>query len=153
MESRDPTLAEAQGPAPQFLGWSPERRLELLTLAVGGAGALALQFWHGWTWSVGLALGAALSWLNLRWLMAGVAGLAPPGATSARAAARGALARFLGRVAVLGVALYAIFFLRWFAFPAVLAGLFAAVVAALAEGIYQLLPHRAEGNRTGTPPF
>src|SRR5438105_4791889 len=54
------------------------RRIEWLTLLLGGVGAA----WAGWRWgwrgSVGLAVGAVLSWVNFRWLKGSVQAFEPP---------------------------------------------------------------------------
>jgi hypothetical protein len=123
-----------------------ERRIELLTIAIGAAASIAAAIIWGWRAGAGVASGAGLSWINYRWLKQGVATLARlstaqsrtmAGAEKARVPARVYL-KFLGRYALLIAAAYAI--LRGFKLPAasLLAGLFAVIAAVLVELIGQL---------------
>src|SRR6266851_2168459 len=52
-----------------------EHRIEWMTLAFGLAGALFVLIRWGWRPGAGVALGAALAWLNFRWLKQGVTAL------------------------------------------------------------------------------
>ncbi len=49
-----------------------EHRIEWMTLAFGLAGAVFVLLRWGWRPGAGVALGAALAWLNFRWLKQGV---------------------------------------------------------------------------------
>ena len=49
-----------------------EHRIEWMTLAFGLAGAMFVLVRWGWRPGAGVALGAALAWLNFRWLKQGV---------------------------------------------------------------------------------
>ena len=53
-----------------------ERRIEILTVAIGATGAIACAFLWNWRAAAGVASGAVLSWINYRWLKQGVATLA-----------------------------------------------------------------------------
>lgn len=90
----------------------------------------------------GLAVGAALCWLNFRWLRRGVTvviqlGLAQSGAASVYIP-RAVYAKFFGRIVLLVAVVYVI--LAWFHLPAVavLCGLGAVVPAILLELVYEL---------------
>ncbi len=58
--------------AAEPFGTAALRRIEWLTLVLGGAGAA----WGGWRWgwrgSAAVALGAGISWINFRWLKGSV---------------------------------------------------------------------------------
>jgi small-conductance mechanosensitive channel len=119
-----------------------ERRIEYLTLGIGAIAAIAAAIICGWRAGVGVASGAALSWINYRWLKQGVATLArlstaQAGTEKARVPPSVYL-KFLGRYALLIVAAYAI--LRGFKLPAasLLAGFFAVIAAVIVELIGQL---------------
>ena len=119
-----------------------ERRIEYLTLAVGAVATIAATAIWSWRSSAAVAAGAALSWVNYRWLKQGVATLArlstaQAGSEKARVPPSVYL-KFLGRYALLIAAAYAI--LRGFKLPAagLLAGFFAVIAAVLVELIGQL---------------
>ena len=119
-----------------------ERRIEYLTIGIGASAAIAAAILWNWRVSVGVASGAALSWINYRWLKQGVAVLArlstaQAGSEKARVPASVYL-KFLGRYALLVAAAYAI--LRGFKLPAasLLAGFFAVIAAVIVELIGQL---------------
>jgi hypothetical protein len=119
-----------------------EGRIEYLTIGIGVAGALGAAVVWGARAGAGVAIGAALSWLNFRWMKQGVGALAKLSAAQEAASQvripRSAYVKFLARYALLIVVAYVI--LRGFKSMALslLAGLFAGVVAVLAEMIGQL---------------
>src|ERR1039458_6630151 len=43
-------------------------RIFRVTLAIAAAGTTAALAWRGWRVGAGFALGAAISWINFRWL-------------------------------------------------------------------------------------
>jgi hypothetical protein len=49
-----------------------ERRISWLTLLLGALVALPVGYFHGWRWGSGILIGAALAWLNFRWLKQGL---------------------------------------------------------------------------------
>jgi ATP synthase I chain len=119
-----------------------ERRIEYVTLGIGAAGAIAALFWGGILAGVGVAVGAALGWLNYRWLKQGVGALAglakaQEGARKVRVP-RSVYFKFIGRYVLLILAAYVI--LTRFHVPAVslLAGFGALVLAVLGEIVWQL---------------
>ena len=110
------------------------RRIEWLTLLLGGVGAA----WAGWRWgwrgSVGLAVGAVLSWVNFRWLKGSVqafgrAATAQAGSQHVRVPTI-AYFKFFGRFA---------FTRSWLPVIPVLAGLFASAAAVVLALVYELV--------------
>ena len=61
-------------------------RVELTTLLVGGAGTAYEFAASGWRAALAIAVGSVVSWLNYRWLRAGVLSLAQAANASAGAA-------------------------------------------------------------------
>ena len=120
-----------------------ERRVEYLTLGLGAAGTVLVAVRWGWRAAAGLALGAALSWLNYRWLRQGVGALARVAAAQADAprvrVPKRIYVKFFGRVALLLVVVYVILSGSLLPGATVLAGLFAAVAAVMIELIYRLV--------------
>jgi hypothetical protein len=117
-----------------------ERRIERLTLAVGLTGALyAAQRW-GWRAGIGVAAGAAISWLNFHWLDQGVTALLKAATHSGDSVpgSRWIYARFIGRIGLLLLALYVIFKLPFLPGRAVLAGLFSLICAVGLEVSYEV---------------
>jgi hypothetical protein len=119
-----------------------ERRIEYLTVAIGVIASIAVAIHWGAKSGAGLAVGAALSWLNYRWMKQGVNALAKlstaqAGEEKARVPAS-VYFKFIGRYALLIAAAYVI--LRGFSLPAasVLAGFFVVVAAVIVELIGQL---------------
>jgi small-conductance mechanosensitive channel len=49
-----------------------ESRISHLTLALGVAIGLAIAILYSWRWGLGILVGAALAWLNFRWLRQGL---------------------------------------------------------------------------------
>jgi len=119
-----------------------ERRIEYFTLAIGAACALGAGIVWGPKIGAGFGAGAALSWINFRWMKQGVHTLArlsaaQAGSEKARVPASVYL-KFLGRYALLAVVAYGI--LRGFRWPvkSLIAGFFTVVAAVLVEMIGQL---------------
>lgn len=120
-----------------------ERRIEALIALIGAAAAAGA--WIGWgrRAALGTAVGAALCWLNFRWLRQGAGGviklgLAQAGSENVRVP-RTTHLKFIGRLGLLVVAVYAI--LVWLRLPAVavLCGLTAVVPAILFGAGYEAL--------------
>ena len=100
---------------------------------LAAAGTLVFLFFRGWTWGAGFAIGAAVSWLNFRWLkqIADALGGKRP---------RARLAVILGlRYLLLGAGAYVIVRFTSISLPAALAGLFVAVAAVIFEIFFQLV--------------
>jgi hypothetical protein len=124
------------------------RRVEWLTLLLGGVGAV----WAGWRWgwrgALGLALGAILSWINFRWLKGGVRGLS--GAAGQPVAQTSdvptpvnvpwkALGKFFGRFVLMLGAVYVILTYSSLSVIAVFTGLFASAAAVVLGLVYELV--------------
>lgn len=119
-----------------------ERRIEYLTLGLGGVGSVATGILWGIRPGGGVAAGVVLSWINFRWLKQGVGALAQltsqeEGAEKVRVPKRVYL-KFIARYLLLILGAYAI--LRGFRLPvmSLVAGLFAVVAAAMVEMVGQL---------------
>jgi uncharacterized membrane protein len=115
-----------------------ERRLDRLTLVYAVAGAVICLAVAGWRAAGGLAVGAALSYLNFVWLKAGVKAIVARAVAGKDAPTNHGAGRFIARFFVLAAALCAIFFSHLVAFGAVLAGLFAVAGALMMEAGYRL---------------
>lgn len=129
--------------AAETLGNATVKRVEWLTLVLGGLAAA----WAGWRWgwrgAAGLALGAGISWINFRWLKGSVRAFgqtatAQAGAETVRIPVAAYL-KFFGRFALLLGAVYVILTRTWFPAVAVLAGLFASAAAVVVGLVYELL--------------
>ena len=128
-----------------------ERRIEGLTVVLGIAGATFAGLLWGWRPGLGVALGAALTWLNFRWLKGGVGALvtvstAQAGSEQARVP-RLVYVKFFGRFALLLLAVYVILSRHLLPIIAVLAGLFALMAAVMVEMLFELAR-----SRRGTKP-
>ena len=103
----------------------------MLVLAAGGA--MVALVWRGWAAGAGFALGAAVSWLNFRWLKHVVDGLG-----SKRARPR--LALLAGfRYLLLGGGAYVILRYSSISLPAALVGLFVSVAAIIVETVFEVM--------------
>jgi hypothetical protein len=129
-----------------------EQRIERFILALGAVMALVATIGWGKRAGASAALGAALCWLNFRWLRLGAAGiirlgLAQAGAENVNVPKR-VHAKFFGRLVLLVVAAYAI--LAWLHLPAValLSGLTAVFPAIIVELGYEVVHghHRWKAN-------
>ncbi len=141
----------------QAFGGATLRRIEWLTIVLGAMGAC----WGTWRWGLrggaGLGLGAALSWINFRWLKASVQAFGsvavspittPPNAGEAAApnlqvpatvrVPVSAYLKFFGRFALLLGAVYVILTRSWLPAVPVVTGLFAAAAATVLGLIYEL---------------
>lgn len=128
-----------------------ERRIEWF---IGGVGAVvAIGAWAGWGTraAIGVAAGASLCLLNFRWLRQGATGVMRLGVAQANAEKveipRSLHVKFLGRIVLLVLAVYAI--LVWLHLPAiaVLCGLAVVLPAILFELAVELAQghHRSVG--------
>jgi hypothetical protein len=120
---------------PDFFAGAIARIYRWMALAAA-AGAVAALVLAGWPGAVGFLLGAAISWLNFRWLKRLVDSLgAGPGAPP-----RARAAVFLGlRYALLALVAYVILRFSVLNLPALLGGIFVAVAAVILEIIFELL--------------
>ena len=138
----------------EVFGGATLKRIEWLTLALGGVGAAWASWRWGWRGGVGLALGALLSWINFRWLKGSVQAFGR--AATAQAGAEvvkvptSAYVKFLGRFALLVVAVYVILTRSWLPAISVLTGLFAAAAAVVTGLVYELLSSGIRASARGS---
>lgn len=122
-------------------------RIGVTTLILGAIAALYMLCSRGWRAALALAIGAALAWINFRWLKGGVAAIsasipvapAPDGASAPLPRSRtAAFVKFIARFALLAGIVYVI--LSRSLLPAIplLAGLFATAAAAVVQMIFLL---------------
>ncbi len=120
-----------------------ERRIEWLTLGLGAAAAAGVGLRYGGRAALGLALGAALAWVNYRWLKQAVGVMAKLAAAQSEASRtrvpRRVYVKFFGRFALLIGVVYVILSRSLLPAGAVLAGLFALAAAVLAELLYEVM--------------
>lgn len=140
--------------ANESFGSATLRRIEWLTLALGGLGAAAAAWRWGWRGSAGLAIGAVLSWINFRWLKGSVqafgrAATAQAGSENVRVP-DSAYFRFFGRFALLLGILYVILTRSWLPVIPVFAGIFAAPAAVVLALVYELVASGARQNVSGS---
>jgi hypothetical protein len=143
MEKADQSASAGSGTAELAVYARTERRIAWLTLALGGAAALAVGFLRRWPWAEGLAIGAVLAWLNFRWLKRGLDALvAASVAQEGRAKPRvplGTWFRMIFRYALIALCVYVIFEYLKVPLVSMLAGLCALGAATLAASLYEIL--------------
>ena len=120
-----------------------ERRIAWLTLVLGGAAALAAAIMRRWAWAEGLAIGAALAWLNFRWLKRGldalvVAATAQEGLAKARVPV-GTWFRLMFRYGLIAFCVYVIFEYLKVPLASMVVGLCALGAATIAASVYEIL--------------
>jgi hypothetical protein len=127
-----------------------QRRIDKMMLVLAAAGLILATAWRGWTWGVGFALGAVVSWLNFRWLkqlvdtLAETATAHPQTPPPTPAPTRKRLAILAGlRYALLGGGAYAILRFTSVSLTAALIGLFVAVAAVIIEICIELVYARS----------
>jgi hypothetical protein len=126
----------------EAFGTATLRRVEWLTLALGGLGAIWAGSRWGWRGALGLVVGAALSWLNFRWLKGGVlafgkAATEKAGSAGARVPVR-AYVKFIGRFGLLLVVVYVILTRSWVPPVPLFAGLFASAAGVVVALVWEL---------------
>ena len=108
-------------------------RIFKVALAIAGGGTIVALAWRGWRVGAGFALGAAISWINFRWLKYVVDGLGGRPVRMRLAVLAGF--RFL----LLGGAAYVILSFSFISLPAALAGLFVSVTAVVVEIFFEVI--------------
>lgn len=128
--------------APEIDYLAAERRIEYWTLGLGAAAALVSLFCWEWRAALGVAVGAALSWVNYRWLKQGVATLSRLATAQADAPAprvpKTVYLKFFGRYVLFLAVLYVILSRSWLPPIAVLAGFSTVIAAVVLEVLFQL---------------
>jgi hypothetical protein len=120
-----------------------ERRIAGMTLAIGLAAAAVIAIAGYRKWGLGIAVGAALAWVNFRWFEQGVNAVvrvaqAQAGAPKPRIS-MWVWVKMFARYGVVGVLLYTTWALWKVPVVAILAGLCALGAAVMAESIYEIM--------------
>ena len=131
------------------------RRIQWLTVEFGIASAVAALILHRIDWAEGLFAGAALGWLNFRWLQSGIRGVfesalaqakavpegGEPPASSANSATSGLLRAFsmLFRYAFIALCVYVIFVYLHVPLMSIGLGLCALVAAIITASVWEAL--------------
>ena len=137
-----PRGTPASVPASDNIVLRAEHRIAWLTLAFGAAASAMVAIAGNRAWAVGLLLGAALAWLNFRWLRRGLDALVA--ASTAQAGAekpRVPLATYfaaLFRYALIALLLYVIFKFLGIPLASMVVGMCALAAAAIAASVYEL---------------
>jgi small-conductance mechanosensitive channel len=120
-----------------------ERRISWLTLLIGFMAALLVAVLRNRLWGVGLAIGAALAWLNFRWLRRGLDALVV--ASTAQAGKEKPVVPLLSyfamvfRYGLIALAVYVIFIYLRVPLVSMVVGLCALGAAAIAASVYEIL--------------
>ena len=138
-EQPTPTTIPAEE---QLLLAGVEPRILRATLILGLTGSVGFWLWQGAEWAAGFAIGAALSAVSFHLMKGAVNKLADTilssDASSRPRGSGGAVARFILRYGLIGLAGYVIFRSSVISLAAFFAGLFVSIVAVLAEIGYQI---------------
>ena len=132
----------AVSPADSSLAALTERRISWLTLLIGLVAALLVALISDRLWGAGLAIGAALSWLNFRWLRRGLDALAT--ASTAQAGKEKPAVPLLSyfgilfRYGLIALAVYVIFVYLRVPFVSMVVGLCALGAATIAASVYEI---------------
>jgi ATP synthase I chain len=123
-------------------GLQTERRIAWLTLVVGLLAAVLAAVLRQRAWASGLMIGAALAWLNFRWLRRGLDALVAASAAQAGAEKPrvpiGAYFRALFRYALIALIVYVIFEFLRVPLASMVVGMCALAVAAVAASVYEI---------------
>ena len=135
-----PDAAPDVAPVP---GKQTERRIAWLTLAIGFSEAVALLLAGRAAWAAGIAIGAALGWLNFRWLARGLDALVfATTAQEGRAEPQvpsGTYFTALFRYGLIALSVYVIFTYLHVPLGSLVVGLCALGSAAIAASVYEIL--------------
>jgi ATP synthase I chain len=120
-----------------------ERRISRLTLLIGFVAALLVALLRDRLWGAGLAIGAALAWLNFRWLRRGLDALVT--ASTAQAGKEKPSVPLLTyfamlfRYGLIALAVYVIFEYLRVPLVSMVVGLCALGAATIAASVYEIL--------------
>lgn len=127
------------------------RRVEYFTAGLGAAGTAVAAFEWGWRSGASFALGAGIAWINYRWLRGAVSALARSAVAQAGQETvktpKSVYIKFLGRFALLLLAVYVILSRSLLPAGGFMAGLFTVVAAVLVEMIYLLARGARQADR------
>jgi hypothetical protein len=114
-----------------------------MTLLIGSGAALVVAVLRDRSWGVGLAIGAALAWLNFRWLRRGLDVLMTAStAQSGREKPDVPIGSYFGiafRYGLIGLAVYVIFEYLKVPVLSMVVGLCALGAATVAASVYEIL--------------
>jgi hypothetical protein len=119
-----------------------ERRISWLTLLIGSLAALLVAVLRDRLWGAGLAIGAALAWLNFRWLRRGLDALVT--ASTAQAGKEKPSVPLLTyfamlfRYGLIALAVYVIFEYLRVPLVSMVVGLCALGAATIAASVYEI---------------
>jgi hypothetical protein len=126
-------------------------RIGVTTIVLALAASTYLLVARGWRSALALLIGAALAWINFRWLKGGVTAISVPATNVTTGAATetsvpvpapkvpvAAFAKFIGRFALLLGVVYVILSSSLLPATPLFAGLFTTVAAALVQMIFLL---------------
>ena len=120
-----------------------ERRISWLTPLFGFAAALLVALLRDRSWGLGLAIGAALAWLNFRWLRRGLDSLVIASTAQAdKEKPKVPLLTYfamLFRYGLLALSVYVIYNYLHVPLGSMVVGLCALAAAALAASVYEIL--------------
>ena len=137
--SEPPAMAGAVEPVPG----ATERRISWLTLLFGFAAALLVALLRDRSWGLGLAIGAALAWLNFRWLRRGLDSLVIASTAQAdKEKPKVPLLTYfamLFRYGLLALSVYVIYNYLHVPLGSMVVGMCALAAAALAASVYEIL--------------
>jgi hypothetical protein len=120
-----------------------ERRISWLTLVIGLAAGLLVALLRDRLWGAGLGIGAALAWLNFRWLRRGLDALVL--ASTAQAGKEKPTIPLLSyfaivfRYGLIALAVYVIFVYLRVPLVSMVAGLCALGAATVVASVYEIL--------------
>jgi ATP synthase I chain len=120
-----------------------ERRISWLTLLIGSVAALLVALLRDRLWGAGLEIGAALAWLNFRWLRRGMDGLVL--ASTAQAGNEKPVMPLLSyfgmifRYGLIAFAVYVIFKYLRVPLASMVVGMCALGAATIAASVYEIL--------------
>lgn len=114
-----------------------DRRLDRFSLVIAVIATLALLFFHSLKSALSLASGAALSYINFRWLKQAADFIVLEGAQGRRAG--GVAFRFVARYALIALFLYVTIRSSVLELIFVFAGLLTYVAAILIEAVYEFV--------------
>ena len=134
-------MASSAAEAPP--GAVTERRISWLTLLFGLIAALLVALLRDRLWGAGLAIGAALAWLNFRWLKRGLDALVLAStAQSGKEKPAVPLLSYFGivfRYMLIALAVYVIFNYLRIPLVSMIVGLCALGAATIAASVYEIL--------------
>jgi small-conductance mechanosensitive channel len=134
-------MGETEANRPRFQNL--EQLIAGMTLAIGLVAAIAVGLFENWVWGTGIAIGAGLAWLNLRWLKQGVSALSAavmaPSKQGQVHVPIGSYFLAMFRYALIAIVVYVIFKYLKVPILSMIAGLFALGAATLVACLYEIL--------------